>query len=105
MIIEGFSIGFVFLVLLFVYFFIVVLLPGLFYGIIALFIFAFLVAYTFYKCFLAAPFRAIQLWREGKLETSYTRSKRLWYASKSMREWIFLCIKSDVAAIKLIINL
>lgn len=99
MIIEGV------LVVLFVYLAIFFLLPGLFYGIFALFIFLLLIGYTFYKCFVAAPFRAIQLWREGKLEPSYTRSKRLWGTSKSIREWIFLCIKSDIAAIKLVINL
>jgi hypothetical protein len=89
----------------FVYLFVVCLLVGLEYVAVTLFLSIWLSLYAFYKCFVAAPFRAIQLWREGKLETAYTRSKRLWYTSKSIREWIFLCIKSDVAAIKLIINL
>lgn len=97
--IEFFSItgvlGYIFLA------FITPVLVAIIFGIGCLIIMS---SYIIYVFFIRAPFRGLYLWKEGKIQSSYTRSKELWYKHNTWKGWFLACLKSDIETLKTIIN-
>lgn len=60
--------------------------------------------YTIYVFFIRAPFRAFWLWRDGKIKSSFTRGKELWFQTYTWKQWFIACLKSDIDTLKLIIH-
>lgn len=65
---------------------------------------AIMATYTIYVFFIRVPFRAFWLWRDGKIESAYTRHKKLWFQTYTWKQWFTACIKSDIETLKLVIN-
>lgn len=89
---------------IFIYVFISVVVPVLaifFCGFLFLFVMTLYIIYVF---FIRAPFRAVFLWKEGKIKSSFTRSKELWHQKHTWREWFIACFKSDIETLKFVIN-
>ncbi len=101
-------------ILFYLFVFFEILLPSLFVGcwfFLGLFIITGLLfgvlsyyAYCLFYLFMVIPYRAVKLYWKGELETSFTRSRRLWGESNSWRGWVKSCYQSDTEAMKKIIN-
>jgi hypothetical protein len=83
------------------YVFIAPFLAIIFFGVLFLIVMS---GYTIYVFFIRAPFRALFLWKEGKIKSSFTRSKELWYQTHTWKQWFIACFKSDIETLKFIIN-
>lgn len=100
--------------LFYLFVFFEILLPSLFVGcwlLLGLFIITVLLfgvlsyyAYCLFYLFMVIPNRTVKLYWIGELETSFTRSRRLWSETDSWRSWVKSCYQSDTEAMKKIIN-
>lgn len=81
--------------------FIVPLFTIIFLGFLFLFTIS---SYIIYVFFIRAPYRTFFLLKEGKIKSSFTRSKELWYKTHTWKQWIIECFKSDIATLKFVIN-